>query len=218
MPTPIRPGDHAAALARVDALMNNVQPGTPEEAEYLGLLDLLDAMPEEQIAEPAAPICPDTGAARCIPAPDPGWAPSPWRAGEEERMDYRWPVGGTECVLWLTTKEWGSGGQWAAEAWLAGGPALLGRLWQWGRTGAGYPSPSAAMEAAEAWLADWIAGWAPGMICAVAPTPADLCDCAESLWPNSWISPFTGYLDCRDPDLSARVIHALHGALSEVCQ
>lgn len=33
---------YRADLARLDALMNTVQPGTPEEREYLALLDRLE--------------------------------------------------------------------------------------------------------------------------------------------------------------------------------
>lgn len=89
-----------------------------------------------------------------------GWQVHPWPIGGEERMDYRRPVSGPHgCVLWLAAEEWQTvAGKWAARAGLACGRTYMS-LWQDGCRPDGYPTPEAAMQAAEAWLAQWRAGW-----------------------------------------------------------
>lgn len=213
---PDTPITHTAALARVGELMNTISPGSPEEAEYLALLNALEAMPEEQIPE-ADDTCP-RGGMLCDAPPVDGlaWTPRRWQIGDEERTDYQRRVDGPQgCALWLTAEEWQTvGGKWAVEVRMVCRLSTL-TLWLAEGRGEGYPTPDVAMAAAEAWLAEWVAGWMPGMRCAGADLVADLDICAESL--DGWISPFCGTLDRRDPDLSAGVIHAPHWVLGEVC-
>jgi hypothetical protein len=106
------------------------------------------------------------------------WQAIPWRIGGEARTDYRRSVyGPAGCELRLAAEEWPSrAGWWAARAEIVRDSTARGYmpLWAQGYKMAGYPTPEAAIEVCEAWLAEWRAGWAAaGDVALLAEVPVD---------------------------------------------
>ena len=148
------------------------------------------------------------------------WQAIPWRVAGQARTDYRRSIlGPAGCELRLAAEEWPSrAGWWAARAEIVRDSTARAYLplWAQGYRMAGYPTPEAAIVAAEDWLAEWRAGWMGDMHCAGDDLVADLDICTESL-DGAFIGPFCGTLDMRDPWLSAAVMHYPHGALWADC-
>ena len=104
------------------------------------------------------------------------WQPIPWEIGAERRMDYRRSVAGPHgCVLWLIAEEWQTvAGKWAARAEIVCDVGACLPLRAAGGKGDGYPTPEAAIEVCEVWLAEWRAGWAAaGDAALLAEIPTD---------------------------------------------
>lgn len=78
-------------------------------------------------------------------------------------MDYQRSIPGPAgCEIRLAAEEWQSRpGWWSARAEIVRDSTARGYmpLWAQGCKVAGYPTPEAAMDLADAWLAEWCAGW-----------------------------------------------------------